>query len=223
MNYADRVLREIITRPISALVALIELPGTVQRSLRQANELMESSRRQLEAMQAQTEHALKQAERMNEMLGRVVKLAEPLEKAQRGGEYVGGRLKRAIFGEEAESTAPPAARSPGADETTRRAVDHLERAVEDAEAAAGHAEEALVEAEDTAEHSEDEARSAAERVEEARKLARNPVPETAGEDDGGWQPAASRKRPGEGVEVPDSATIRVIPNQPRPGESEPEK
>ena len=52
-------------------------------------------------MQRQTDEALDQAERMNELLGRVVKLTEPLEKAQRGGEYVGGRLKRAIFGEAA--------------------------------------------------------------------------------------------------------------------------
>ena len=29
---------------------------------------------------------------------RVVRLTEPLERAQRGGEYVGERLKRAIFG-----------------------------------------------------------------------------------------------------------------------------
>ncbi len=123
------MLRDHLTRPISALVALVELPGTVQRSLRQANELMETSQRQLEAMQRQTEHALQQAERMNEMLGRVVKLTEPLERAQRGGEYVGGRLKRALLGTE----------SP------------VERATEDAELAAGHAEEAATEAEDAAE------------------------------------------------------------------------
>ena len=38
---------------------------------------------------------------MNELLGRVVKLTEPLERAQRGGEYVAERLKKAIFGAEA--------------------------------------------------------------------------------------------------------------------------
>ena len=37
---------------------------------------------------------------MNELLGRVVKLTEPLERAQRGGEYVAGELKKAIFGAE---------------------------------------------------------------------------------------------------------------------------
>ena len=125
------MVRDLVTRPISALVALVELPGTVQRSLRQANELMESSRRQLEAMQRQTDDALAQAERMNELLSRVVKLTEPIEKAQRGGEYVGGRLKRALLGD---------------DDTP------LERVAEDAELAARDAEEAASEAEEAAEH-----------------------------------------------------------------------
>jgi len=125
------MVRDLVTRPISALVALVELPGTVQRSLRQANELMESSRRQLEAMQRQTDDALAQAERMNELLSRVVKLTEPIEKAQRGGEYVGGRLQRALLGD---------------DDTP------LERVAEDAELAARDAEEAASEAEEAAEH-----------------------------------------------------------------------
>jgi hypothetical protein len=38
---------------------------------------------------------------MNELLARVVKLTEPLERAQRGSEYVAEGLKRALFGEEA--------------------------------------------------------------------------------------------------------------------------
>ena len=38
---------------------------------------------------------------MNELLARVVKLTEPLEKAQRGGEYVAEGLKRVMLGEEA--------------------------------------------------------------------------------------------------------------------------
>jgi hypothetical protein len=42
---------------------------------------------------------------MNELLARVVKLTEPIERAQRGGEYVGERLKRAIFGDEAAAEA----------------------------------------------------------------------------------------------------------------------
>lgn len=124
------MVRDLVTRPISALVALVELPGTVQRSLKQANELMESSRRQLEAMQRQTDDALAQAERMNELLSRVVRLTEPLEKAQRGGEYVGGRLKRALLGED---DAP------------------LEQVAEDAELAARDAEQAASEAEQAAE------------------------------------------------------------------------
>jgi hypothetical protein len=100
--YAGLVLRELVTRPISAVVALIDLPRTIDRSMREANELMEISREQLELMRRQADEALIQAERMNDLLTRVVRLTEPLEKAQRGGEYVGERLKRAIFPEEAE-------------------------------------------------------------------------------------------------------------------------
>jgi len=181
MIYAEDVLRELVTRPISALVSLIELPGTVQRSLTQANELMESSRRQLEAMQRQTEHALHQAERMNDLLGRVVKLTEPLEKAQRGGEYVGGRLKRALFGEDAPEGA-----------------NRLERVVEDAEAAAGHAERAAVDAEDAAKHAEGEAESAtgeAEMAAEEAEIAAEEARAAEEEAPGQWKPAASRKQP----------------------------
>jgi hypothetical protein len=61
---------------------------------------METSRRQLEQMQRQTDDALDQAERMNELLTRVVRLSEPLEKAQRGGEYAAEIARRVIFGEE---------------------------------------------------------------------------------------------------------------------------
>lgn len=42
---------------------------------------------------------------MNELLGRVVRLTEPLERAQRGAEYVGENLKRAIFGPEEAARA----------------------------------------------------------------------------------------------------------------------
>ena len=119
------MVREIVTKPFTAAIALIELPGQVTRSLRQANELMETSRRQLEAMQFQTDSALEQAERMNELLSRVVRLTEPIEKAQRGGEYVADGLKRAIFG--------------------------MERAVVDAEKAAIDAERAAIDSEDAAE------------------------------------------------------------------------
>ncbi|MDP9228888.1 MAG: hypothetical protein M3M99_07485, partial [Actinomycetota bacterium] len=94
------MIRELVRRPLGAVVTLIELPATVQRSLKQANELMEVSRRQLEAMQQQTDQALDQAQRMNDLLTRVVRLTEPLERTMRGGEYVGVRLKRVIFGDE---------------------------------------------------------------------------------------------------------------------------
>ena len=122
------MVREMVTKPFTAAVALIELPGQVTRSLKQANELMETSRRQLEAMQYQTDSALEQAERMNELLSKVVKLTEPIGKAQRGGEYVAGGLKRALGG--------------------------LERAVLDAENAAVDAEKAAIDSEDAAGKSE---------------------------------------------------------------------
>src|ERR687897_1103609 len=80
--------------------AVIELPRTTERIIREANELLEVSREQLDVMRRQADQALEQAEKMNELLARVVRLTEPLERAQRGGEYVGGRLKRAIFGPE---------------------------------------------------------------------------------------------------------------------------
>ena len=100
MFYAEPVLRELITRPISAAAALIEMPLTMRRSLEEASQLMETSRRQLEQMQRQTDDALDQAERMNELLSRFVRLTEPLEKAQRGGEYAADIARRVIFGEE---------------------------------------------------------------------------------------------------------------------------
>ena len=81
--------------------AAFDLPRDMQRSIREANDLMEVSREQLELMRRQADQALEQAERMNELLARVVKLSEPLERAQRGGEFVAEGLKRALFGEEA--------------------------------------------------------------------------------------------------------------------------
>ena len=81
--------------------AAIDLPRDMQRSIREANDLMEVSREQLEVMRRQADQALEQAERMNELLARVVKLSEPLERAQRGGEFVAEGLRRALFGEEA--------------------------------------------------------------------------------------------------------------------------
>ena len=70
----------------------------MQRSIDEANQLMAVSREQLEMMRRQADQALEQAERMNDLLARVVKLTEPLERAQRGAEYVGEGLKKAIFG-----------------------------------------------------------------------------------------------------------------------------
>jgi hypothetical protein len=99
------VLREIISWPISMARTAIELPRSMERSIREANDLMETSREQLEVMRRQADQALEQAERMNDLLGRVVRLTEPLERAQRGGEYAAERLKRAIFGPEGVARA----------------------------------------------------------------------------------------------------------------------
>jgi hypothetical protein len=118
------VLRELVTWPISMARAAIDLPRAMERSVREANDLMEASREQLEVMRRQADQALEQAERMNELLGRVVKLTEPLERAQRSGEYVGERLKRAIFGDEATAIEAEVVveetRGGSADATARR-------------------------------------------------------------------------------------------------------
>jgi multidrug resistance efflux pump len=121
------VLRELVTWPISMARAAIDLPRSMQRSIREANDLMEVSREQLEVVRRQADQALEQAERMNELLGRVVKLTEPLERAQRGGEYVAGELKKAIFGAE-------------------QAAIEAEVAVEEAEEAVAEAKEAAEDA-----------------------------------------------------------------------------
>ncbi len=140
MNYAGSVLTELVTRPVQAVVALIELPMTARKSLEEVNQLMEVSRRQLEAMQRQTDNALDQAERMNELLTRVVRLTEPIEKAQRGGEYFADGLRRVIFGEE-----------------------RIEQAAADAELAAADAERAALEAEDAAGQAQEVAEDGEER------------------------------------------------------------
>jgi hypothetical protein len=124
------MLREMVTWPISMARAAIELPRAMERNIREANDLMEVSREQLEVMRRQADQALEQAERMNELLARVVRLTEPLERAQRSGEYVGERLKRALFGPEeegervaidaeivVEETAEPVEAPEGRDET----------------------------------------------------------------------------------------------------------
>jgi hypothetical protein len=133
------VLRELINWPVSIARAAIDVPRRMERSIREANDLMEVSREQLESMRRQADQALEQAEKMNELLARVVKLTEPLERAQRGGEYVAGGLKRAIFGDElvrggsaGEAEEPPVSR--GAAEET--ALDAEEEALDAEEAAA---------------------------------------------------------------------------------------
>lgn len=97
------MLRELITKPISTINAVLDLPRTMQRSVRQANELMDVSQEQLEVMRRQADEALAQAARMNDLLARLVKLTEPLERAQRGGEFVSEQLKKVLLGEENEA------------------------------------------------------------------------------------------------------------------------
>jgi methyl-accepting chemotaxis protein len=132
------VLRELVTWPISMARAAIDLPRTMQRSVREANQLMELSREQLEVMRRQADQALEQAERINDLLTRVVRLTEPIEKAQRGGEFVGEALKRAIFGPD-----------------------------DQAQAVTGRAEEIVAEAEKAADEAEEIADQAADEVGEA--------------------------------------------------------
>jgi multidrug efflux pump subunit AcrA (membrane-fusion protein) len=104
------VLRELISRPISMINSVLDLPRSMQRSVRQANELMDVSQEQLEVMRRQADEALAQAERMNDLLAKLVKLTEPLEKAQRGGEFVSEQLKRVLLGEASEAEADAAVR-----------------------------------------------------------------------------------------------------------------
>jgi hypothetical protein len=126
------VLREIISWPISMARTAVDLPRAMERSIREANELMEVSREQLDVMRRQADEALEQAERMNDLLGRVVRLTEPLERAQRGAETVGEGLKRAIFGPEDAARA-----------SIEAEVIAEERAVVDVAAEAALAEEAM--------------------------------------------------------------------------------
>jgi hypothetical protein len=135
------VIRELVTWPISMARAAIDLPRTMERSISEANELMELSREQLDVMRRQADEALEQAERMNDLLARVVKLTEPLQRAQRGGEYVGERLKKAIFGDD-PAAARAADRARSAQAAAESAAEHAEVAAEDAEEAADEAEEA---------------------------------------------------------------------------------
>ena len=136
------MLRELITRPISMVAALLDLPRTLERSAREANSLMELSREQLEMMRRQADEALAQAERMNDLLARVVKLTEPLERVQGTAEDVTGRLKQILFGEEgdADRLLRQAERAEDAATKAESAADDAEEAADDAEVATDEAE-----------------------------------------------------------------------------------
>jgi hypothetical protein len=128
------VLRELITKPISTLTAVLEFPRTMERSVRQANELMDVSQDQLEVMRRQADEALAQAERMNDLLARLVKLTEPIEKAQRGGEFVSEQLKRVLLGEAAAAAERAKAEANRAEAEADRAEAEAEADPAEAEA-----------------------------------------------------------------------------------------
>jgi hypothetical protein len=127
------VLRELISRPISMINSVLDLPRSMQRSVRQANELMDVSQEQLEVMRRQADEALAQAERMNDLLAKLVKLTEPLEKAQRGGEFVGEQLKRVLLGEATEAEADAVIRGGSAGEAEEPPVSRRVEAEVEAE------------------------------------------------------------------------------------------
>jgi hypothetical protein len=128
------VLKELITKPISTLTAVLEFPRTMERSVRQANELMDVSQDQLEVMRRQADEALAQAERMNDLLARLVKLTEPIEKAQRGGEFVSEQLKRVLLGEAAAAAERAKAEANRAEAEADRAEAEAEADPAEAEA-----------------------------------------------------------------------------------------
>jgi hypothetical protein len=128
------VLKELITKPISTLTAVLEFPRTMERSVRQANELMDVSQDQLEVMRRQADEALAQAERMHDLLARLVKLTEPIEKAQRGGEFVSEQLKRVLLGEAAAAAERAKAEANRAEAEADRAEAEAEADPAEAEA-----------------------------------------------------------------------------------------
>ena len=58
------MIRELIRWPYTTARTVIELPRAMERSIREANELMEVSREQLDVMRRQADQALDQAERV---------------------------------------------------------------------------------------------------------------------------------------------------------------
>jgi hypothetical protein len=148
------VLRELITRPVGMVASLLDLPRTLQRSVREANSLMEISREQLEMMRRQADEALVQAERMNDLLERVVRLTEPLERAQRSAEDVTGRLKQMLFGEEGIEAVARTGRAPAGLSPQDQRAEELTQQAQRAEEAAIEAETAAEDAETAAEDAE---------------------------------------------------------------------
>jgi hypothetical protein len=129
-NFVAASLATALALPVQVVRGLADLPGAMDRNMRQTNDLMRQSGEQLRLMHAQAEAMLAQMQemhavaeklhlgsdplaqsarlareqltathaelvRMNEQLGRLIRLAEPIERAQRRGERFGSFFRRA--------------------------------------------------------------------------------------------------------------------------------
>ena len=130
MNLVAASLGTALAMPVRVMRGLADLPGAMDRNMRQTNELMRQSGEQLRLMHAQAEAMLAQMRemhavaeklhagsdplaqsarlareqmaathaelvRMNEQLSRLIRLAEPIERAQKRGERFGSLFRRA--------------------------------------------------------------------------------------------------------------------------------
>ena len=84
--------------PLRVLRGLADLPAAMDRNMRQTNQLMRESHEQLAATHAELV-------RMNEQLTRLIRLGEPIERAQRRGERFGSLFRRSQR-EDAERRPP---------------------------------------------------------------------------------------------------------------------
>ena len=129
-NFVAVSLGTALAVPVRVIRGLADLPGAMDRNMRQTNDLMRQSGEQLSLMHAQAEAMLAQMRemhavaeklqagsdplaqsarlareqmaathaelvRMNEQLSRLIRLAEPIERAQRRGERFGSFFRRA--------------------------------------------------------------------------------------------------------------------------------
>ena len=116
MNLVAASLGTALAMPVRVMRGLADLPGAMDRNMRQTNELMRQSGEQLRLMHAQAEAMLAQMREMHavaeklhagsdplaqsarlarEQLARLIRLAEPIERAQKRGERFGSLFRRA--------------------------------------------------------------------------------------------------------------------------------